>query len=281
VGTVVRATVKGNLLVAVLQGALGGLAFWVLDLRGALLWAAAMALLSLLPAVGAALVWGLVAAWLMASGRWGAGLALLAWGTLVIGLVDNLLRPLLVGKDTRLPDWVVLLATLGGMAVFGLNGFVLGPVIVAMFLAVWQLLLPQWRAPLRPGAASAGGRSRPSAADSPADRQRPSAAGEEQRQLVDAQQQGAAQQVGDEVAPVLADADAHPRAQAGPGQGDEQGAGIAAAEIDPAGEQQADGGSPQADGHDGGGSEFGKGRSAQGNAEKRHGGRRSVKTLKS
>lgn len=74
-----------------------------------------------------------------------SGLGLLAWGLIVIGLADNLLRPVLVGKDTRLPDWVVLLATLGGMAVFGLNGFVIGPVIVAMFLAVWHIMLLDWR----------------------------------------------------------------------------------------------------------------------------------------
>ena len=148
--TVIRATVKGNLLVALLQGCLGGLAFWVLGVRGALLWAVLMAFLSLLPAVGAALVWGPVALYLLASGRVAAGLGLVAWGVLVIGLVDNLLRPLLVGKDTRLPDWVVLMATLGGMAVFGLNGIVIGPVIVAMFFAVWHIMLLDWRG-LPPG----------------------------------------------------------------------------------------------------------------------------------
>ncbi len=136
---VIRATVKGNLVVAALQGLLGGLAFWFLDVNGALLWAVLMAFLSLLPAVGAALVWGPVAAYFLLTGAWWQGLALVAWGVLVIGLVDNLLRPMLVGKDTRLPDYVVLTATLGGMAVFGINGFVLGPAIAAMFIAVWHL----------------------------------------------------------------------------------------------------------------------------------------------
>jgi predicted PurR-regulated permease PerM len=141
--TVIRATVKGNLLVALLQGALGGLAFWVLGLQGALLWAVVMAVLSLLPAIGAALVWGAGGGFLAAGQRpLAAGLGLVAWGTLVIGLVDNLLRPILVGKDTRLPDWVVLMATLGGMAVFGINGFVIGPVIAAMFFAVWHIWVP-------------------------------------------------------------------------------------------------------------------------------------------
>jgi len=143
--TAIRATVKGNLLVALLQGGLGGLAFWVLGVRGALVWAVLMAFLSLLPAVGAALVWAPVALYLLAAGEHAAGLGLVAWGVLVIGLVDNLLRPVLVGKDTRMPDWVVLMATLGGMAVFGINGFVLGPVIAAMFFAVWQIMLLDWR----------------------------------------------------------------------------------------------------------------------------------------
>ena len=136
---VIRATVKGNLLVAALQGALGGLAFWFLGVNGALLWTVLMAFLSLLPAVGAALVWAPVALYFLLSGAIWQGLALVAWGVLVIGLVDNLLRPILVGKDTRMPDYVVMTTTLGGMAVFGINGFVLGPVIAAMFIAVWHI----------------------------------------------------------------------------------------------------------------------------------------------
>ena len=137
--TVIRATVKGNLLVAALQGLLGGLAFWALGIGAPLLWGVLMGFLSLLPAVGSALVWVPVAAWLLMTGSPGAGLALVAWGVLAIGLVDNLLRPLLVGKDTRLPDWVVMTTTLGGMTVFGLNGFVLGPAIAAMFVALWHI----------------------------------------------------------------------------------------------------------------------------------------------
>jgi len=140
--TVIRATVKGNVLVAALQGALGGLAFWVLGVHGALLWAVLMGFLSLLPAIGAALVWGPVALYFIATGDLLRGFGLVAWGALVIGLVDNVLRPLLVGKDTRMPDWVVLITTLGGIAVFGINGFVLGPVIAAMFFAVWQITMP-------------------------------------------------------------------------------------------------------------------------------------------
>lgn len=148
--TVVRATVKGNLLVAAIQGALGGLAFWFLGVPAALLWAVVMSFLSLLPAVGAALVWAPVAAYLVLTGAVGQGIALVAFGVLVIGLVDNLLRPMLVGKDTRMPDYVVMITTLGGMAVFGINGFVLGPAIAAMFMAVWHIHAKEQEAPEPP-----------------------------------------------------------------------------------------------------------------------------------
>ncbi|HWI84134.1 AI-2E family transporter, partial [Ramlibacter sp.] len=137
--TVVRATVKGNVVVALVQGTLGGLAFWVLGISGPLLWGALMALLSLLPAVGAAMVWGPVAIYLLSTGSIWSGIGLTLWGVLVIGLVDNVLRPILVGRDTRMPDYLVLIATLGGLTVFGLNGFVIGPVIAAMFLVTWDI----------------------------------------------------------------------------------------------------------------------------------------------
>ncbi len=140
-GAVIRSTVRGNLVVGAIQGALGGLAFWFLGVRAALLWAVVMAFLSLLPAVGAALVWLPVAIWLFVTGAIWQGIALAAWGVFVIGLVDNLLRPMLVGKATLMPDYVVMITTLGGLVVFGVNGFVLGPVIAAMFFAVWHLYL--------------------------------------------------------------------------------------------------------------------------------------------
>ena len=139
--TVVRATVKGNVLVAMAQGLLGGLALWALGIGGAVFWGVVMAFLSLLPAVGAALVWAPVAIYLAATGQLWQAAALTAWGVLVIGLSDNVLRPLLVGKDTKLPDYVVLVTTLGGMSLFGINGFVIGPTIAAMFVACWALFV--------------------------------------------------------------------------------------------------------------------------------------------
>jgi predicted PurR-regulated permease PerM len=138
--TVVRATVKGNIVVALVQGALGGLAFLVLGVTGPLLWGAVMALFSLLPAVGAALVWAPVALYFFFTGEVLKAVGMTIWGAVVIGLVDNFLRPILVGRDTRMPDWLILVATLGGIVVFGLNGFVIGPVIAAVFLVSWDML---------------------------------------------------------------------------------------------------------------------------------------------
>lgn len=130
---------KGDLLVALLQGALGGLIFWFLGTTASLLLGVLMAFLSLLPAIGAGLVWAPVAIYLLATGSVWQGVVLIAYGALVIGLVDNFLRPILVGKDTKMPDYVVLISTLGGIEAFGLYGFVIGPVIAAMFIAVWDI----------------------------------------------------------------------------------------------------------------------------------------------
>jgi predicted PurR-regulated permease PerM len=138
--TVVRATVKGNVVVAIIQGALGGLIFWFFGIHAPVLWAVLMAFVSLLPAIGPALIWLPVALYLMVTGAMWQGIVLIAYGTLVIGLVDNILRPILVGKDTNMPDYVVLIATLGGMVLFGINGFVIGPLIAALFIAVWDIV---------------------------------------------------------------------------------------------------------------------------------------------
>jgi predicted PurR-regulated permease PerM len=98
-----------------------------------------MALLSILPAVGPALVWLPAAIYLIANDHWVAGSILILIGVFVIGLVDNVLRPILVGRDTRMPDYLILLSTLGGLAGFGLAGIVIGPIIAAFFLSVWQM----------------------------------------------------------------------------------------------------------------------------------------------
>ena len=135
----VRGTIKGIILVAMIQGALGGMIFWLLGLTAPLLAGAIMALLSLLPVLGSALVWAPVGLYLLVAGSVTKGLVLLAFGTFVIGLADNFLRPILVGQSIRMPSYVVLLATLGGLATFGANGFVIGPLVAAMFLTAWHI----------------------------------------------------------------------------------------------------------------------------------------------
>jgi len=137
---VIKATVKGNVTIAIIQGSIGGVTFWLLGMEAALLWAALMAILSLLPAIGAALVWAPAALYLFTSGAYLKGAILLAVGLGVISMIDNLLRPPLVGKGIQLPDYVVLISTLGGLSVIGMNGFVLGPLIAALFVAVWSLV---------------------------------------------------------------------------------------------------------------------------------------------
>ena len=145
--TVIRATVKGNVVVAEVQGTLGGVMFSFLGIQGALLWGFVMAFLSLLPAVGAGLIWVPVAIYFLFTGAVWQGVTLIAFGVLVIGLVDNILRPILVGRDTKIPDYVILISTLGGMVLFGLNGFVIGPVIAALFIAAWDLFSASKEAP--------------------------------------------------------------------------------------------------------------------------------------
>lgn len=141
---VTRATIKGNLLVAATQGALGGLIFWWLGIPGALLWGVVMAVLSLIPAVGAGLIWLPVSLYLYAVGDILNATILVLFGIFVIGLVDNILRPILVGRDTKLPDYVVLFSTLGGLAMFGITGFALGPLLAALFVAFWGIFIREF-----------------------------------------------------------------------------------------------------------------------------------------
>jgi predicted PurR-regulated permease PerM len=138
---VVRATVKGDILVAMLQGGLGGLGFWFLGIHATILWTVLMCFLALLPLFGAALVWFPFAIYFLATGAVWQGIGLLTYGMLVVGLVDNFVRPFLIGQATKMPEFIVLLSTLGGVATFGLQGFITGPVVAAMFIAVWTTFL--------------------------------------------------------------------------------------------------------------------------------------------
>ncbi|HCC10980.1 MAG TPA: AI-2E family transporter [Atlantibacter hermannii] len=135
---VARATVKGTVVVAVVQGALGGIAFYFAGIEASLLWGALMAFLSLIPAVGTALIWIPAAIYLFASGAIITGILLTLWFVVVVGLSDNILRPLLVGKDIRMPDWLILITTLGGLSIYGINGFVIGPMVAALFVTCWN-----------------------------------------------------------------------------------------------------------------------------------------------
>lgn len=140
-GEVTRATIKGNLVIAVVQGSLGGIIFALLGIPGALLWGVVMAVLSLIPAVGPAIIWLPVSLYLFATGEAVKAIILIGFGAGVIGLIDNILRPILVGRDTKLPDYIVLLSTLGGLGLFGVNGFVIGPLVAALFIAFWGIFI--------------------------------------------------------------------------------------------------------------------------------------------
>jgi predicted PurR-regulated permease PerM len=137
--SVTRATIKGSILIGLLQGALAGAAFFFLDLPGAAFWSTVMAVLSVIPVLGSGIVWAPAAVILFFTGRAAAGIGLALWGLAVVGLVDNFLRPRLVGRDTKMHDLMVLLSTFGGLAMFGLVGFIIGPIVAALFLTAWDL----------------------------------------------------------------------------------------------------------------------------------------------
>ena len=137
--SVTRATVKGTLVIGIVQGTLAGLAFAVVGIEGAAFWGTLMAVLSFIPAVGAALVWIPAVAYLYIKGDAGAATGLLVWCAAVVGTVDNLLRPRLVGGDTQMPDLLILISTLGGLTMFGALGIVVGPIVAAIFLTVWDI----------------------------------------------------------------------------------------------------------------------------------------------
>ena len=134
-----RATIKGTLVVGIVQGTIGGITFYLLGIQSAILWGVVMILLSILPAIGSALVWIPAAIYLITNGMLIKGVILIAVGVFIIGMIDNILRPILVGRDTQMPDYLILLSTLGGIALIGISGFVLGPVIAAFFLAIWTM----------------------------------------------------------------------------------------------------------------------------------------------
>ena len=137
--SVTRATIKGTLVIGVIQGALAGLGFFVAGIGGAAFWGTIMAVLSIIPGVGTALVWIPAVIYLIAIGNVTAGILLAIWCVLVVGTVDNVLRPWLVGRDTKMSDLMILLGTLGGILIFGAVGFIVGPIIAALFVTIWEI----------------------------------------------------------------------------------------------------------------------------------------------
>lgn len=137
--SVTRATIKGSIVIGILQGGLAGLAFAAVGLPSAVFWGTLMVVLSVIPGIGAALVWVPAVVILVAAGRWADGIGLAAFCGLVVSTIDNFLRPRLVGKDTKLPDLLVMLGTLGGIMMFGVLGFIIGPIVAALFVAVWEI----------------------------------------------------------------------------------------------------------------------------------------------
>ena len=140
---IVRATIKGSVVVGLVQGALGAITFSIVGIPSVLLLGVIMAIASLLPAVGPAIVWVPAAIYLLATGAIWQGIVVIVSGVALIGMIDNVLRPILVGRDTGIPDWLILVTTLGGIALFGLSGIVIGPLVAGLFLAGWGILSEQ------------------------------------------------------------------------------------------------------------------------------------------
>jgi len=149
--SITRATIKGTIIIGAIQGVAAGIAFWVAGVPNAAFWTVVMIVMSILPLIGAALIWVPAAIFLFATGHVTAAILLSLYCSLIVGSIDNVLRPRLVGKDTRMHDVVVLFSTLGGLAVFGPLGFILGPVIAGLFVTSWEIFGQAYSAELVDG----------------------------------------------------------------------------------------------------------------------------------
>ena len=137
--SVTRATLRGTLVIGIVQGTLGGLSFWAAGIDGALFWGTMMVVLSVLPVVGGALVWVPAVIVMSVQGHWQSALGVALFNALIVGSVDNVLRPRLVGRDTEMHDLMILFSTLGGIAAFGPMGFIIGPILAAVFVTSWEI----------------------------------------------------------------------------------------------------------------------------------------------
>jgi predicted PurR-regulated permease PerM len=140
---IVRATIKGTGVVGIVQGTVGGIMLALVGVPSAFLLGVVMVILAIIPVVGTALVWAPAGIWLIATGQIWQGAFVLGFGFLVISNIDNVLRPILVGRDTGLPDWIILITTLGGISLVGFSGIVIGPLMGGLFLACWSILKEQ------------------------------------------------------------------------------------------------------------------------------------------
>ena len=148
--SITRATVKGTLVIGVIQGTLAGVAFWVAGIDGAALWGTIMTILSIIPGIGAPLVWVPVVIVLFVNGQYVTATLLLVWCGVVVATIDNFLRPVFVGRDAQMPDLLILIGTLGGLFLFGPIGFIVGPIICGLFLTVWDIYGTTFKAVLPP-----------------------------------------------------------------------------------------------------------------------------------
>jgi predicted PurR-regulated permease PerM len=155
--SVTRATLRGSLLIGLIQGGVGGLAFWVAGVPAPAFWGTVMVVLSIIPAIGASLIWIPAVIYLFLVGETLAGVGLLIWCAVVVSSIDNLLRPRLIGRDARMSDLMILVSTLGGIVLFGAVGFIVGPIVAALFVTVWHLWAESFRSWLPEGSESTVG----------------------------------------------------------------------------------------------------------------------------
>ncbi len=137
--SVTRATLKGTAVIGILQGTLAGAAFAVVGIDSAVFWGTVMAVLSFIPGIGTALVWGPAVIILAATGHFAKAIGLGVFCAAVVGSIDNLLRPILVGRDTQMHELMILFGTLGGIIMFGVVGIIIGPIVAALFVTVWEM----------------------------------------------------------------------------------------------------------------------------------------------
>ena len=136
---VTRSILKGTAMIGILQGSLAGLAFAVMGIGNAVFWGTIMTVLSIIPSIGSALVWGPAAIIMAVGGHYAKAVGLVVFCGLVVGSLDNFLRPRLVGRDTQMHDLLILFATMGGLFMFGILGFIIGPIVAALFVTIWEI----------------------------------------------------------------------------------------------------------------------------------------------